>query len=127
MRQWIEEARLGDQIAWGRIVKYFGGMAFSVAYGKLGDWGQAEDAVQEAFAEAFANLAKLKDADAFPGWFKTIIERQCHRLLRRKRHSTMPMDEASAMDVEKFNVESILEKRNGRKDFINPSRVCLAI
>ncbi|MCU6792144.1 sigma-70 family RNA polymerase sigma factor [Paenibacillus sp. WQ 127069] len=111
MRQWIEEARLGDQIAWGRIVKYFGGMAFSVAYGKLGDWGQAEDAVQEAFAEAFANLAKLKDADAFPGWFQTIIERQCHRLLRRKRHSTMPMDEASAMDVEKFNVESILEKK----------------
>lgn len=111
VRQWIEGARLDDQIAWERIVQHFSGMAFSVAYGKLGDWGHAEDAVQEAFAEAFANLAKLKDADAFPGWFKIIIERQCHRILRRKKHSTMPMDEAIAIDVEKFNVESIAERK----------------
>lgn len=111
MRQWIEGARLGDQLAWERIAKHFSGMAFSVAYGKLGDWGQAEDAVQEAFAEAFINLSKLQEADAFPGWFKTIIERQCHRFLRRKKHSTMPMDEVITMDVEKCSVESIVERK----------------
>ncbi len=92
-------------------MQHFSGMAFSVAYGKLGDWGQAEDAVQEAFAEAFAHLAKLKEADAFPGWFKIIIERQCHRFLRRRKHSTMQTDEVIPIDVEKFNVESILERK----------------
>lgn len=111
MQEWIEGARRGDQTAWERIVRHFSGMAFSVAYGKLGDWGQAEDAVQEAFAEAFANLSKLKEADAFPGWFKTIIEHQCHRLLRRKRHSVIPMEETMVWDVEGTDVESIVEKK----------------
>lgn len=111
MRDWIERACLGDQIAWERIVRHFSGMAFSVAYEKLGDWGHAEDAVQEAFAEAFANLAKLKDSDAFPGWFKTIIERQCYRVVRRKRHATMPMDDAIVMDAAENNVEFILERK----------------
>jgi len=107
VQQWIEGVRHGHQIAWERIVQHFSGMAFSVAYGRLGDWGQAEDTVQEAFVEAFANLPKLKEADAFPGWFKTIIERQCHRILRRKKHFTMPMDESIAMDIEESIVEFI--------------------
>lgn len=111
MRQWIEGARLGDQIAWERIVQHFSGMAFSVAYGKLGDWGHAEDAVQEAFAEAFANLTKLQEADAFPGWFKTIVERQCQRILRRKIHAVMPMDETTVMDAEELNVGFIIERK----------------
>ncbi len=51
MQRWIEEARLGDQIAWEQIVQHFSGMAFSVAFTKLGDWSIVEDAVQEAFTE----------------------------------------------------------------------------
>lgn len=111
MRKWIEGARLGDQMAWERIVQHFSGMAFSVAYGKLGDWGHAEDAVQEAFAEAFANLTKLQEVDAFPGWFKTIVERQCQRILRRKIHSVMPMDETTVLDAEELKVEFIIERK----------------
>lgn len=86
-------------------------MALAVAYRRLGDWGHSEDAVQEAFAEAFANLAKLQDPEAFPGWFKVIIERQCQRVLRRKKHCAVPIDDTIAMDGEKSNVECIAEKR----------------
>ncbi|MEO3946017.1 sigma-70 family RNA polymerase sigma factor [Gorillibacterium sp. CAU 1737] len=111
MQQWIEKARVGDQMAWEQLVNHFSGMAFAVAYRKVGDPGLAEDAVQEAFAEAFAHLDKLKEAEAFPGWFKSILERQCHRLLRRKRHSTIPIDESIAKNADKFNVEAILERK----------------
>ncbi|AJE51723.1 sigma-70 family RNA polymerase sigma factor [Paenibacillus polymyxa] len=111
MQCWIEEARLGDQNAWKQIVQHFSGMAFSVAYTRLGDWSLVEDTVQEAFAEAFANLHKLQEAEAFPGWFKIIVERQCHRLLRRKRPTMMPLAETIVMDVEKYDVELIAERR----------------
>lgn len=111
VQHWIEEAQLGDQNAWEQIVQHFSGMAFSVAYTRLGDWSLVEDTVQEAFAEAFSNLHKLQEAEAFPGWFKTIVERQCHRLLRPKKPMMMPLDETIVMDVEKFDVELIAERR----------------
>lgn len=111
MREWVEAARNGDPQAWGRLVRHFSGMALSVAYGKLHDWGLAEDAVQEAFAEAFLHLANLQEADAFPGWFKVIIERQCHRLLRRKQHATIPLEEAGAKDGGEDDVAAILERK----------------
>ncbi|MNO57596.1 RNA polymerase sigma factor SigV [compost metagenome] len=111
MRQWVEGARKGDQIAWEQLVQHFNGMAFSVAYAKLDDWCLAEDVVQEAFAEAFTNLDKLQEAEAFPGWFKMIIERKCYRILRRKKHAIMPLDEVILIDSDKFNVELIAERR----------------
>ncbi|MNW37907.1 ECF RNA polymerase sigma factor SigW [compost metagenome] len=111
MRQWIEGARQGDQIAWEQLVQHFSGMAFSVAYAKLDDWCLAEDAVQEAFTEAFANLDKLQETEAFPGWFKIIVERKCYRILRRKKPAMMPLDEDIAMDAEEFDVELIAERR----------------
>ncbi|WP_308640034.1 sigma-70 family RNA polymerase sigma factor [Paenibacillus silvisoli] len=110
MKQWIQGARLGDQLAWRQIVQHFNGMAFSAAYAKLGDRGQAEDAVQEAFAEAANHLHKLQEAEAFPGWFKIIVERQCYRLIRRKKHATMPLHETADKEDEAFNVELIAER-----------------
>ncbi len=108
---WIEKARLGEPNAWEQIVRHFGGMAFSVAYAKLGDRPLAEDAVQEAFAAAYADLGKLQQAEAFPGWFKTIVERQCHRLLRRKKHATIALHDANITETEPYDVERIAERR----------------
>ncbi|HEY2494989.1 MAG TPA: sigma factor [Paenibacillus sp.] len=93
MLQWIEMAKKGDQEAFDHIVRQFTAMAHTVAYEKLHDSHLAENAVQEAFAEAFIHLSKLKKSDAFPGWFKTIVIRQCHRLIRRKQPQTVPFQE----------------------------------
>ena len=48
------------------MVRHFTGMALAVAYDKLQDPYLAEDAVQEAFTEAFANLHKRRIPGAFP-------------------------------------------------------------
>ncbi|MBE7679983.1 sigma-70 family RNA polymerase sigma factor [Paenibacillus sp. P13VS] len=93
MNEWIERAIRGESEAYEQLMKQFRGMALAVAYNKLEDAFWAEDMVQEAFTEAFANLSKLETAEAFPGWFKVIVERQCYRWLRRKQHSTSPEQE----------------------------------
>ncbi|MCM3748830.1 sigma-70 family RNA polymerase sigma factor [Paenibacillus pasadenensis] len=111
MNQWIEGVKKGDQAASKQLVQHFSGMAQTVAYSKLGDAHLAEDAVQEAFAEAFKNLPKLQTAEAFPGWFKVIVERQCHRLLRRKQHKLIPIQEIEQVAEEKYRPEAIVEKR----------------
>lgn len=109
MRQWIEDARQGDPAAWDNLVRHFRGMAYTVAYSKLRDSHLAEDAAQEAFAEAFAHLGRLQDADAFPGWFRIIVERQCYRFLRRKKHALVPIHEAEALPGDDSSAESAAE------------------
>jgi len=113
VRRWVEEAKQGDQAAWAQLVRHFSAMGYAVAIAKLNDPFRAEDAVQDAFAEAFAKLDGLREPAAFPGWFRTIVERQCYRELRRRRPATVPMDEraASAGAPERDDVETIVERR----------------
>ncbi|MGQ8871949.1 sigma-70 family RNA polymerase sigma factor [Paenibacillus sp. TSA_86.1] len=93
LKSWIEGALHGEPEAYEQLVRQFRGMALAVAYQQLQDAHGAEDVAQEAFTEAFANLGKLDKPEAFPGWFKVIVERQCYRWLRRKRHSFVPIEE----------------------------------
>lgn len=111
MQQWIERAKQGNREAFDLIVRRFEAMAYAVAYERLRDSHLAEDAVQEAFAEAFIHLRKLKEADAFPGWFKTIVIRQCHRLVRRKRHPTVPFDQLAQTIGRQPSVPEIVERK----------------
>ena len=106
LNEWIEGAIRGEPEAYEQLMKQFRGMALAVAYHKLEDAFWAEDIVQEAFTEAFANLSKLENAEAFPGWFKVIVERQCYRWLRRKQHSTSPVQDLL------YNVDSSDEGDN---------------
>ncbi|WP_409344294.1 sigma-70 family RNA polymerase sigma factor [Paenibacillus sp. MBLB4367] len=115
MRQRIEQAQEGDRTAFERIVRHYTAMAHSVAYEKLRDTHLAEDAVQEAFTEAFLHLGKLKDPDAFPGWFKVIVVRQCHRLLRKKKHPTVPLHEAEGTARNEWGIPDIVERKEMRK------------
>lgn len=83
-RPYIERVLAGNKNAFAEIVSMFRDMARTVAVARLGDASLAEDAVQEAFLAAFIKLPLLRDPDAFPGWFRTILLRHCDRL--RARH-----------------------------------------
>jgi len=112
VQEWIEAARRGERVAQEYIVQRFRGMALTVAYEILHDVHLAEDAVQEAFTEAFVNISKLRDQEAFPGWFKVIVERQCYRVLRRKEHPIVPIEEVEQYTAgEHFSVEDLVERR----------------
>ncbi|MGG1643925.1 RNA polymerase sigma factor [Paenibacillus sp. NRS-1782] len=111
MREWVEKARLGDAEAFGQLMLHFRGMAFAVSYDMLKDVHLAEDAVQDAFIEAYQNLEKLQNPAAFPGWFKTIVVRQSQRTLRRKHHSVLPLDEAVQVSGEVPDLAEISERR----------------
>jgi RNA polymerase sigma-70 factor (ECF subfamily) len=47
--------------------------------------GEAEDAVQDAFADAFAHLPELSDRGRFGSWLMCIAVHQAHRRFRRRR------------------------------------------
>jgi RNA polymerase sigma factor (sigma-70 family) len=111
MLQWIEEAQKGDAGAFRQLTEHVRGMAYVVSYNMLGDVQLAEDAVQEALIEAYMNLGSLQEPAAFPGWFRTIVVRQCHRLLRRRRQTLLPLEAAEHVAVSSPGVEEIAERR----------------
>ena len=78
----IVAARKGDSDAFEEVVRRFQDMAVGYAYAALGDWQEAEDAAQEAFIAAWYGLINLRDAAAFPGWFRRIVYSQANRRLR---------------------------------------------
>ena len=88
----VSAARAGDAEAYGRIVRTFQDMAFGYAYAMLGDFHQAEDVAQEAFVEAYCNLNKLRDTEAFAGWFRRIVHFRCNRALRNRRPPAIPLE-----------------------------------
>jgi len=97
LKSLVADSRAGDLDAYGRIVVRFRDMAYGYAYSILGDFHLAEDAAQEAFIEAYRCLANLRDADAFPGWFRRIVLKHCDRPMRRKRLSTVSLDAAATI------------------------------
>jgi RNA polymerase sigma factor (sigma-70 family) len=79
----VEAAQAGDCEAYDLLIERFQQMAYATAYRYLKDHHLAQDVVQEAVIEAFVHLQQLKEPDAFPGWFRQIVFRQCTRALRQ--------------------------------------------
>ncbi|MHC4562682.1 MAG: sigma-70 family RNA polymerase sigma factor [Planctomycetota bacterium] len=92
LTQLIRRAQGGDLDAYGRIVGRFQNMAYGYAYARLGDFHLAEDPAQEAFVEAYRDLAALNEPAAFPGWFRRIVSRRCSRLTRGRHVPTVPLE-----------------------------------
>ena len=70
----IKSATTGDDHAFAEIIRRFQDMAFGYAYTLVSDLNLAEDAVQEAFVEAYYNLRTLRNPAAFTGWLKRIVQ-----------------------------------------------------
>lgn len=118
LRCLVQQVQAGDMNAFGAVVGRFQDMAFGYAYSILGDFGLAEDAAQEAFVQAYRNLAKLREPQAFPGWLRRLVFTQCHRIMRRKRVSTVPLEEAIMIQSEMPNPVQAAEKREMREQVL---------
>ena len=88
----VVNAQKGDLDTYGVIVRRCQGMALATAYARLQDRHLAEDAVQEAFVQAYRDLKDLRTPAAFPGWLKRIVFKHCDRATRGRRVATIELD-----------------------------------
>jgi RNA polymerase sigma-70 factor (ECF subfamily) len=70
--------------------------AYRLAWAILGDAQEAEDATQDAFASAWRNRNKLRDADKLEAWLGRILINVCRdRLRQRSRGRTQALELSS--------------------------------
>ena len=95
----VIRARQGESGAFEELVRRFQDMAVGYAYSLLGDWHEAEDAAQDAFVNAYCSIIQLRDAAAFPGWFRRIVFTQAQRRMRVKRPVWVSLEQVSELAV----------------------------
>lgn len=93
VQQWVSAALKGDQAAFGQLVEEYQRAVFNLAYRMLGDPEEAEDAAQEAFLRAYANLARYDPKRSFKTWLLSITSNHCIDRLRKRRLTWLSIEE----------------------------------
>jgi RNA polymerase sigma factor (sigma-70 family) len=109
--QLVRRAGGGDVKAFVELTRRFQQFAFGSALALVRDFQHAEDVVQDSFVAAWSALPTLAEPAAFPGWLRGIVRHHAFRLLRRKRLSSVPLEEAESLPDEAPLPDHILEQR----------------
>jgi RNA polymerase sigma factor (sigma-70 family) len=90
-REFVILARGGDHDAFARLVSGSIGRLNAIARLILRDYTLAEDAVQDAFVDAWRSLPGLRDPDKFDAWLTRLLVRSCQDARRRARRRVVEM------------------------------------
>ncbi len=96
---WVEAALEGDQSAFGHLVEHYQTAVFNLAYRMLGEPQEAEDAAQEAFLRAYANLSRYDPERPFKTWLLSIASNHCIDRLRKRRLTWLSIEEEEGVSV----------------------------
>ncbi len=81
----VERARHGDVDAYGELVRHHQDQALAAAYVILGDRQEAEDAVQEAFTNAYLALDRFRPGASFRPWLLRIVINEARDLFAARQ------------------------------------------
>lgn len=90
---WLEQARQGDKVAFGKLIEAYQGPVYNLAYRMMSNSGEAEEAAQEAFIRAFTRLDSYNPAHKFSTWLLSITSNYCIDQLRKRRAILLSIDE----------------------------------
>ena len=85
LRAIVDQARQGDEEAFGALVRAVGDRCIFIAHRILRDADLAEDAVQAALVTVWRELPALRDLDRFEAWLHRILVNACYAEARRGR------------------------------------------
>lgn len=93
VRQWAR----GDRAAGEALVDRYGSRIYNLCLRMLGNAHDAEDAVQQAFANACRDPARLGDVRDFEGWILTVAANVSRNMLKT-RGREVPMEVLPEVD-----------------------------
>ncbi len=89
----VSRAKQGDVHAFALLYETIYKDLYRFAVYTLRHTQDAEDAVSEAVADAFAQIGTLREADAFRSWMFRILHAKCSRRIRQYAKQEAELDE----------------------------------
>jgi RNA polymerase sigma-70 factor (ECF subfamily) len=89
----VELARHGDEDSFATLVRTHQDQLYRVALRMLGNSHEAQDAVQEAFLQAWQHLPGFRGDSQFSTWITRILINRCHNVQRSRRPADPLPDE----------------------------------
>lgn len=123
--QLIDQSLAGDSCAFGELVRTHQDRLFNAMLHLVGDHGEAEDVVQEAFVQAYVKLATFQRQSAFYTWlYRIAFNHAISRQRRKKTHYSMEHQRA-AHGLEPADHDALPTDRLERQERIDQLYVAL--
>jgi RNA polymerase sigma-70 factor (ECF subfamily) len=122
--QWlVKQAQAGDQNAFARLVQPHMRKAYHVALKITRNREDAEDASQQTFLKAFANIGQFNGASQFSTWLTRIAMNEALMIIRKRRsddsHLSYEDDLSSTMErlvaTDAFQPEVLFAKKENQR------------
>jgi RNA polymerase sigma factor (sigma-70 family) len=84
-RDIIELSKAGNQKAQYQLYKLYSKAMYNICYRMMNNQAEAEDLLQESFAEAFLKLDTFRYESAFGAWIKRIVVNKCINHIKKRR------------------------------------------
>ena len=81
----VEQARAGDEAAFTRLVQPYMSKVYHVTLKITRNREDAEDASQQTFLKAFANIRQFQGASQFSTWLTRIAMNEALMVIRKRR------------------------------------------
>jgi len=81
----IEECRKGNSRAQFRLYNQYSRAMYNLAFRLMNNREDAEDILQESFAECFRNLASFRFESTFGAWLRQIVVNRCLNQIKKKK------------------------------------------
>ena len=89
----VERCKLGERKAQYELYKNYSKAMFNICMRILNHNGEAEDALQEAFVDAFTNLHQFRQQSTFGAWLKQIVVNKAINHMRGRKVKWVEIDE----------------------------------
>lgn len=89
----VERCKLGDRKAQYELYKQYSKAMFNVCMRMLNHMGEAEDALQEAFMDAFVHINQFRQQSTFGAWLKQIVVNKAINQLRSRKMQWVEIEE----------------------------------
>ena len=98
--QLIHRVLAGDEEAFTALVRKYQKSVHALAWRKIGDFHIAEEIAQDAFLQAYKNLATLRNPNQFAGWLYVIASNLCKRWHQSRKPAMQSLEDTSVTEIE---------------------------